>query len=265
MLNTLVFEVADTREDIMALDLRIEEASRLHTELTSARVAAHGHDEEEEDGEDEQHVAAVVQQVMASMRAHGKLRTNALQKLLASLMQEAHALRAKGPPGEEPKVPYGAKRARSPSRSPAPRTPPMATQTVPVQKAELAVPTQKEPTIQMRQQAQAALVSDTMWQDEVVQAGVEEAIAGALVAASSVSSKVGPELPPPQKVPPTPPRKQNSRALAICDRPSSEPRGRGTAGVSQSPARSRDRKELYKELNQKVELQRQTANRGRPS
>ena len=268
-LNTLVFELADTREDIAAYDLQIEEASRLHTELISARVAAHGFEAEDEGGEGDEHrVSAIVHQVMASMRVNGRLRTNALQKLLSSLMQEAEALQAAEPPRGEERFDTGAKRGRSPSRSPAPRTPQAAVvadaggatvQPVTRQNygAILRSP-QREPTEQMLQQAQAALLSDSMWQDEAVKANVDEAIAGALVA---VSASTGPELPCPRKqitqqVGPT--------ALAICDRPASEPRGRWQAAAGRSPARSRDRKDLYKELNDRVEKQKQAANRGRP-
>ena len=264
VLNTLIFEVADTREDIVDIDHPIDEASKLHAELSSARVAAHGHDEEEEGGEEEEHqVAVIVQQVISSMRAHGKLRANALQKLLTSLMQEAHALRAAGLPHAEQRVGTGAKRGRTPSRSPAPRTPPTAIQPPPLQSSTLVVLPQEEPTVQMRQQAQAALASDAMWEVDVVQTKVDDAIAAAAVAASSVAPRVGPVLPPPHKKPLQIPQKGSSSALAICDRPSSEPRGRWTTGCSQSPARSRDRKDLYKELNERVVQQRQAAYRGR--
>ena len=268
-LNTLVFELADTREDIAAYNLQIEEASRQHTELISARVAAHGYEAEDDEGEGEDHrVSAIVHQVMASMRVNGRLRTNALQKLLSSLMQEVDAFQAAETPRGEGRFDVGTKRGRSPSRSPAPRTPQAAVvasagaatvQPVTSQNdgTNLRSP-QREPTAQMRQEAQAALRSDNMWQDEAVKASVNEAIAGALVA---VSAGTGPELPCPrrqiaQQVAPSP--------LAICDRPASEPRGRWKAAAGHSPARSRDRKDLYKELNDRVEKQKHAASRGRP-
>ena len=299
-LNTLVFELADTREDIAAIDSQIREASRLHSELNAARGDAHGFGGGDNDDEGDEHrVSAIVHQVLASMRVNGRLRANTLQKFLSSLMHEADLVQDADGPREEERKDSEAKRARLPSRSPAPRTPQggvggsaeassaqtaaSSSQPAPNQSSDVCRwSPPKEPTVQMRQQAQAALLSDQMWQDEVVSASAEEAISGAMVAVASGPGPVlpatgatvaaalgpGPGLPvlPVQSRPPLRiSRGERATALAICDRPASEPRGRRIADDAHSPARSRDRKDLYRELNAKVVSQRQAANRGRPS
>ena len=300
-LNTLVFELADTREDIAAIDAQIREASRMHSELNAAS-GAHDHDEEGV----EHTISAIVQQAMAAMRVNGRLHASTLQKFVSSFMSEAELEHASTSQGEEEPEDDRAKRPRLPSRSPAPRTPPLAgtakAETISAQTANsVQVPAppraseacvrgtpggvighnpalgadahssseqvpchqmvpvpgspQREPTLQMQRQAKAALLSDEMWEDEVVNARVDEVVTGAMVAVSAGKS---PELPQGSTAPP-----RRHGALAICDRASSEPRGRRWAEDTQSPARSRDRKDLYKELNERVELQKLATTRGR--
>ena len=309
-LNTLVFELADTREDIAAIDDQIKEASRLHSELNAARSAEFGLGEDGADEGDEQRVSTIVQQVIAAMRINGCLRTGTLHKIVSSLMLEADFGPGLGPQHtnfEEQCNVRQAKKGRLASRSPAPRTPPLAG----VRSSEGAQPAvespsqsthrpagalarspaseargsgsaacagaqpyeqpkvpcqqivpaqgspQAGPTPQMQKQAQAALQSDDMWEDGGAKAGVDEAISQAVLAVSA-SGVGGPA--PNQSTLASDCRRS---ALAICDRASSEGRARRHVGGSHSPVRSRDRKDLYKELNERVESQKQATSRGR--
>ena len=256
-LVTLEFEVAETREDISAIDRQMAAISKLHTELLAARVAAQVDEATAAaaDTEDEAGASAALHQVFEAMRNYGSIRSPTIRRMLSTFVQEMHELQnsfspIENPGDETPKWEPG----RSPSRSPPPRspTPPAKSPSTVVQQMPPPTPA-APPTEQMRREAEAALQSNDMWEDQRVpeKRKCDEILIVAVPQPPSLEQAAEVLAPLPRG---------RERALAICDRPLSEPRGRAHGRDSNfSPARSRGRRELYKDLNERVESQRRAA------